>query len=178
MRRDFLKGLGIEDKDIIDKIMDENSSDIGKAKGDLESVKDQLATMTTNYNNLKNATKDYEELKNQVATLTTDKTNLQNDLTNKLTQLQKAHETENKVRDRKAKNVKAVMALLDPEKDTDEQLDALTKSEDTAFLFGEAKPAPPAGTTPNDPPGGGSGGNPPSGKSFTDAIAAALNSNK
>ena len=42
MKRDFLKNLGIEDKDIIDKIMDENSSDIGKAKGELQTYKDKV----------------------------------------------------------------------------------------------------------------------------------------
>jgi archaellum component FlaC len=188
MKRDFLKGLGIEDKDIIDKIMDENSADIGKAKGDLEDVKNQLTSTTNELNNLKDATKDYESLKNQVTQLTTDKTNLQNELTTKVAQIQKAHAIEGGVRDAKAKNVKAVMALLDMEKITYEndelkgltdQLDALTKGEDTAFLFGEAQASSPAGTQPNNPPSnGGNGGNAPTGKSFADAVAAALNSNK
>ena len=183
MRRDFLKGLGIEDKDIIDKIMDENSADIGKAKGDLENVRNQLNTVTNELNELKTNTKDYESLKNQVTQLTTDKTNLQNELTTKVAQIQKTHAIESGVRDAKAKNVKAVMALLDMDKITfengelkgmSEQLETLTKGDDTSFLFGEAQAAPPAGTQPNNPPSGGNGGNPPSGKSFTDAIAAAL----
>ncbi len=178
MKRDFLKGLGIEDKEIIDKIMDENSADIGRAKGDLENVKNQLATVTTELNDLKSSTKDYESLKNQVTQLTTDKTNLQNELTTKVDQLTKAHERENKVRDSGARNVKAVMALLDPAKDTDEQLTALKAAEDTAFLFGEKQLPSPAGTQPNNPPSNGGNGNPPTGKSFTEAIAAALNSNK
>ena len=183
MKRDFLKGLGIEDKEIIDKIMDENSADIGRAKGDLENMTNHLTTLPPELNDLKNSTKDYESLKNQVTQLTTDKTNLQNKLNTKVTQLQKTHAIEGSVRDAKAKNVKAVMALLDMEKITyengelkgmSEQLDALTKGEDTAFLFGEAQISSPAGTQPNNPPSGGNGGNPPSGKSFTDAIAAAL----
>lgn len=179
MKRDFLKGLGIEDKDIIDKIMDENSSDIGKAKGELDNYKTQLENVTNELNTLKNSTKDYDSLKEQVTQLTADKTNLQAELTTKLEQLQKTHDTENKVRDAKAKNVKAVMALLDPTKDTDEQLEALKKGEDTSFLFGEAQPASPAGAKPNNPPSnGGQGGNPPTGKSFVEAIAAQLNSNK
>ena len=41
MKRKFLEDLGLEDKDTIDKILDENSSDIGKAKGELETVQGQ-----------------------------------------------------------------------------------------------------------------------------------------
>jgi archaellum component FlaC len=179
MKRDFLKGLGIEDKEIIDKIMDENSADIGKAKGELENYKTQLEQMTNEFNTLKSSTKDYDALKEQVTQLTAEKTNIQTELTTKLEQLQKTHDRENKVRDAKAKNVKAVMALLDPEKDTDEQLQALKTGEDTAFLFGENQPASPAGTQPNNPPSnGGQGGTPPTGKSFAEAIAAQLNPNK
>ena len=57
MQRKFLEDLGITDKDTIDKIMDENSSDIGKAKGELETVQQ----------NLKNANTEIETLKGQVS---------------------------------------------------------------------------------------------------------------
>ena len=57
MKRKFLEDLGLEDKDTIDKIMDENSSDIGKAKGELETVQQ----------NLKNANTEIETLKGQVS---------------------------------------------------------------------------------------------------------------
>lgn len=184
MKRDFLKGLGIEDKEIIDKILDENSADIGRAKGVTDELKSQITQLqtqlnekTTEFNALKESTKDYDSLKTQVGQLTEDKNSLQNELTTKVAQIQKAHDTENKVRDRKAKNVKAVMALLDQDKDIDEQLDALTKGEDTAFLFGETHSGSPAGTQPNNPPSnGGNGGTPPTGKSLGDAIAAKFNS--
>lgn len=195
MKRDFLKGLGIEDKDIIDKIMDENSADIGRAKSGNDELKSQITQLQTQlndkvseFNTLKETTKDYDALKNKVTTLENDNANLKNEISTKVNQLQKTHAIESSVRDAKAKNVKAVMALLDMEKITfengelsgmSEQLDALSKGEDTSFLFGEAQSAPPAGTQPNNPPSnGGNGGNPPSGKTFTDAIAAALNSNK
>ena len=42
MQRKFLEDLGIKDKETIDKILDENSTDIGKAKGELETVQTQL----------------------------------------------------------------------------------------------------------------------------------------
>ena len=132
MKREFLKSLGIEDKEIIDKILDENSADIGRAKGANDELKSQITQLQTQLNDktaefdtLKESTKDYESLRGQITQLTTEKTTLQNELTTQVEQLKKAHETENKVRDAKAKNVKAVMALLDPSKDTDEQLTAL-----------------------------------------------------
>ena len=186
MKRDFLKNLGIEDKDIIDKILDENSADIGRAKGATDELKSQITQLQTQLNDktseldtLKESTKDYTSLQAQITQLNTDKTNLQNELTTQVAQLKKAHETENKVRDAKAKNVKAVMALLDPEKDTDEQLTALKAGEDTAFLFGEVQPSAPSGTQLNNPPSnGGNGGNPPTGKTLGEAIAAKFNSNK
>lgn len=181
MKRDFLKNLGIEDKDIIDKIMDENSADIGRAKGELQTYKDkvtdlegQLNTANGEIATLQKKVGDTDALNQQIAQLTTDKTNLTNELNTKVAQMQKAHDTENKVRDRKAKNVKAVMALLDQDKDIDEQLDALTKGEDTAFLFGDEQSTP-AGTHRSTPPN--NGGTPSTAKTFAGAIANALNKN-
>ena len=186
MKREFLKNLGIEDKDIIDKILDENSADIGRAKGELDTYKTKVVDLE---NDIK--TKDativtlqakadmVDGLNQKVTQLETDKTNLTNDLNTKVAEIQATHDRENKVRDAKAKNVKAVMALLDPEKDTDEQLTALKADEATAFLFGETHGGSPSGTQPNNPPNnGGNGGNPPTGKTLGEAIAAKFNSNK
>ena len=182
MKREFLKNLGIEDKDIIDKILNENSADIGRAKGDTDELnsqitqlKTQLSDKTNEFNTLKESTKDYETLKGQITQLETDKTNLTNELNTKVSEMQKTYETENKVRDKGAKNVKAVMALLDRDKDIDEQLDALVSGEDTSFLFGEIGNPSPAGMKPNNPPT--DGGNPPTSKTFAEAIANALNKN-
>jgi chromosome segregation ATPase len=193
MKREFLKNLGIEDKDIIDRILDENSADIGRAKGATDELKSQITQLqtqlndrTNEFNTLKDSTKDYDSLKSQVNQLVNDNNNLKNEISTKVNQLQKTHAIESSVREAKAKNVKAVMALLDMDKISYEngelkgisdQLDALTKSEDTSFMFGETNNGRPTGTHPNTPPNGGNGGNPPN-KSFTDAIAAALNSNK
>ncbi len=46
MKREFLNELGISDKDIVDKIMQENGKDIESVKSkfaDYDSVKEQLA---------------------------------------------------------------------------------------------------------------------------------------
>lgn len=189
MKRDFLKNLGIEDKDVIDKILDENSSDIGRAKGELQTYKDKvtelekdISTKDTRISELEKANEEVTTLKDQVTTLQADKTKLQGDLDTKLTTLQKNHAIENSVRDAKAKNVKAVMALLDMEKITyadgkldglSTQLESLTKDEGTSFLFGEA--GNPSGTQPGNPSGGNN--NPPTAKTFSEAIANALNKN-
>ena len=191
MKRDFLKNLGIEDKDLIDKILDENSSDIGRAKGELQAVKDkvtelegQITTLTTENNTLKGQVGEVETLRNENAQLKTDKTNLTNELNTKVSEIKKTHAIEGGVRDAKARNVKAVLAQLDMSKITyendelaglTEQLEELKKGEDTSFLFGEAQPAP-SGTHPRTPPASG-GTNPPTGKSFAESIANALGKN-
>ena len=189
MKRDFLKNLGIEDKDVIDKILDENSSDIGKAKGELQTYKDkvtelegEIRTKDTKIADLEKSNGDVSELRDKVAQLEADKTKLQGDLDTKVTALQKTHAIENSVRDAKAKNVKAVMALLDMEKITftegkldglSSQLESLTKDESSSFLFGESQSGNPSGTRPGSSSGGNN--NPPTAKTFSEAIANALN---
>ena len=91
MKRDFLKNLGIEDKEIIDKILDENSADIGRAKSGNDDLKSQVTQLQTQLNDktkefdtLKESTKDYDSLKEQISQLTTDKTNLQTELNTKV----------------------------------------------------------------------------------------------
>ena len=189
MRREFLKNLGIEDKDIIDKILDENSTDIGKAKGELQTYKDKVSeleesikTKDKDIKTLQDQVGDTKALKDQIAQLETDKTNLTNDLNTKVSAIQKSHAIETGVRDAKARNIKAVIAQLDMDKITfengelaglSEQLESLKQGEDTSFLFGETS-NPPAGTHLNNPPSGGNGGNPPTGKTFAEAVASAL----
>ena len=190
MKRDFLKDLGIEDKEIINQILNENSADIGRAKGELETYKSRVTDLENDVRakdaeiaTLKTQVGDVTALNNKITQLETDKTNLTNELNTKVSQIQKAHAIESGVRDAKAKNIKAVMALLDMDKITyengelsgiTEQLDALKSGEDTSFLFGEAQAAPPSGTHVNNPPSGGNGGNPPTSKSLAEAVAKAL----
>lgn len=190
MKRDFLKNLGIEDKDIIDKILDENSADIGKAKGELDTYKNKVTNLENEIEGHKNEiatlkTKvgDTTALNQKISQLETDKTNLTNELNTKVSAIQKSHAIESGVRDAKARNVKAVIAQLDMDKikfengelsGLTEQLDALKSGEDTSFLFGESKPNAPSGTHINNPPSGGNGGNPPASKTFVEAVAKAL----
>lgn len=73
MKREFLKGLGIEDS-IVDQIMAENGKDINNAKASAEAQsnaykeetekhKQSNADLLKQYNDLLGSTKDYAELK-------------------------------------------------------------------------------------------------------------------
>lgn len=188
MRRDFLRGLGIEDKEIIDKILDENSSDIGKAKGDFEVLKTQVDDLKSQIKDkdkqledLENIKKDKEALTSKVKELEEANTTTVNDWESKYNTLEKTHAIEGGIRDAKGKNIKAITALLDLEKITKvdgkwtgiaEQLEGLVKDENSAMLFGENKPTNPTGTNPNNPPTNNN--NAPTGDAFTNAIAKAL----
>lgn len=184
MKRDFLKNLGIEDKDIIDKILDENSSDIGRAKGELQTYKDKVTELEGQINTMKPKADKVDSLEQENAQLKTDKANLTTELNTKVSEIKKTHAIENGVRDAKARNVKAVLAQLDMNKITfendtltglTEQLDALKNGEDTSFLFGESKVAP-AGTHVGTPNSNGDK-NTPTSKSFAESIANALGKN-
>ena len=188
MKREFLKNLGIEDAEIISKILDENSADIGRAKGELQTYKDkvtdlegQLQTKTGEIADLQKKVGDTEALNQQITQLTTDKTNLTNELNTKVSQIKKDHAIEGRIRDRKGKNVKAIKALLDDSKITyenellggiDEQLDALASAEDSSMLFGDANSTP-SGTHAGRPNSNG-GNNPPTPKTFAESVAKAL----
>jgi DNA repair exonuclease SbcCD ATPase subunit len=179
MKRDFLKGLGIEDKEIIDKILDENSADIGRAKGELDTWKTKasdlekdIKTKDDTIAQLQKEADKVEGLNQTISQLQTDKTNLETELNTKVSEITRDHEIENKIRDRKGLNVKAIKALLDKEKDIDEQLDALVSAEDSSMLFGTTVQAP-AGTHPANP-NSGNAGKPSTSDSFAEAVAKAL----
>ena len=187
MKTEFLKNLGITEQSVIDQIMAENGRDVDKVRTELTTVRQQLteaqgqiSTKDSEIATLQSKVGDVDALNQQIAQLTTDKTNLTNELNTKVTEIQKDHAIEGKIRDVKGKNIKAIKALLDMGKITyennelggiDEQLDALRSAEDSSMLFGEVNPAP-SGTNPSNPPV--NGGNPPTSGSFAEAVAKAL----
>lgn len=162
MKREFLQNFKVGDqplpKEVIDAIMAENGKDIEAAKApfaDYESIKEQLQTA-------KDGLKAFEGV--DVSKLQGEITNLQGQLTAKDTEWQgkiDAMKFEAKVKDAitaaKGKNPKAITALLDLETlrnsknqdaDLKAALEALQKAEDSGFLFGDDKGAPPyAGDT-------------------------------
>ena len=187
MKRDFLKGLGIEDKEIVDKILDENSADIGRAKGELDTWKSKVTNLENDIKtkddtiaDLQSKANTIEGLNQKISQLETDKANLTTELDTKVSQLQKGYAIEGAIRDAKGKNVKAIRAFLDENKITwengelggiSEQLEALAGAEDSSMLFGETQTTP-SGTSPASPNGDGKGKTTTA--NFADAIAQAL----
>lgn len=161
MTRKFLEDKGLT-KEVVDEILDENSKDIGKAKSELDTVKadletankyneglkDQISKANTELENLKKST-DAEALKTKIE-------NLQNQIKTdgekhdaEIKQLKIDAAVDNALVTAKAKNVKAVKALLDltnaeldengKVKGIDEQIKALAKADDSKFLFDSTK---------------------------------------
>ena len=159
MKRKFLEDLGLE-KEVVDKILDENMKDIGTAKGEAETHKTQLETAQKEVESLKgqvkerdkqletlkNSTGDIEQMKQQIETLQGENKTAKQKHESEMKQLKVDFAVEKALTGAKAKNLTAVKALL---KDLDkaeldengdvkglkEQIDALVKDEGTAFLF-------------------------------------------
>jgi hypothetical protein len=152
MTREFLKSLGIEDKAVIDSIMDENGKDINTEKskyGDYDSLKASIAEANKQIENfksmdidgIKKAADDYKQ-KFEISQAESKK---------QLEEMQFNHALENALSGAKARNIKAVKALLETEniklnKDGSltgltEQLDKLKVEND--YLFEAEKSAEP-----------------------------------
>jgi FtsZ-binding cell division protein ZapB len=182
MKRNFLESFDL-DKAAIDAIMAENGKDIEAAKSDIDSLKLEVDELTKTVKErddqlktLEKAAGDNESLSQQIKDLREENRTAAEKYKGELTKLQMDGLLESKLRDVKAKNIKAVKALLDADKlkiengeliGLKEQLDALTVDESTKFLFGETniegiKPAPSAPPKPEEP------------KTLRDAIRVAL----
>lgn len=159
MKRKFLEDLGLE-KETVDKILDENMKDIGTAKGEADTYKQQLETAQKEAQSLtvqvkerdkqletlKNSTGDMEQLKQEIATLQEGNKAAKQAHEAEMKQLRIDFAVDKALTGAKAKNITAVKALL---KDIDkavldengevkglkEQIDALVKDEGTSFLF-------------------------------------------
>lgn len=157
MKRKFLEDMGLS-KEQVDKILDENSQDIGKAKSDLEKVQGDLATANQEIatlksqvsdrdgqlETLKKSTGDVEAMKQQIEALQADNKAKDESHAAEIKQLKIDAAVTAALTGAKAKNAVAVKALL---KDLDkaelgedgtikglaEQIEALQKSD--AYLF-------------------------------------------
>lgn len=158
MKTSFLNELGITDQKIIDSIMAENGRDINNVRKELdaatakvEGLESQLTERDTQLKELKKSVKDNETLTAKITELETANTNMKTEYEQKIESIKKDAELEGKLRDAKAKNLKAVRALIDMSGDIDKQIETLKAGEDTGFLFEtqETKTSP-TGTTPAD----------------------------
>nr|DAP07810.1 MAG TPA: minor structural protein [Caudoviricetes sp.] len=172
MERAFLKGLGLE-KDVIEQIMAENGKDIELEKGKAKDLQTQLdaANKTikerdTQLETLKNSPDNPETLRQQIQKLQDDNKAAKEAHEKEIKELKVSTALEKALSDAKAKNAKAVKALLDLGDDVelaedgtikglDDKIKALKKSD--AYLFDETKPstqikgANPTTTNPNHP---------------------------
>ncbi|ECP2184084.1 TPA: phage scaffolding protein [Listeria monocytogenes] len=150
MQREYLKGLGLEDE-VINKVMAENGKDITAAKQQLSEVeaerdglKSQLTQRDKDIDDLKKDSGTSEELKKQIEDLQQKNTDLESNYQSEIAETKKNSAIELALASAKAKNPKAVRALLDNDKleltdeglkGLDEQLGALQESD--AYLFGQ-----------------------------------------
>lgn len=155
MKREFLKSLELSDE-VIDKIMAENGNDINglKAKqteleAQINEYKTQVSERDKQLETLKKSAGDSESLKEQINKLQEDNKKASDAYEAKIAQMSIDNAVEVALLNAKAKNAKAVKALLDLTdvkidgdvvKGLDKQIEKLKESD--AYLFnGEAKPA-------------------------------------
>ncbi|EAC8092865.1 TPA: phage scaffolding protein [Listeria monocytogenes] len=150
MQREYLKGLGLDDE-VINKVMAENGKDITAAKQQLSEVeaerdglKSQLTQRDKDIDDLKKDSGTSEELKKQIEDLQQKNTDLESNYQSEIAETKKNSAIELALASAKAKNPKAVRALLDNDKleltdeglkGLDEQLEALQESD--AYLFAQ-----------------------------------------
>lgn len=154
MKREFLKSLELSDE-VIDKIMTENGNDINSLKAkqteletQLKDYKAQVSDRDKQLEELKKSAGDSESLKAQIDKLQEENKKAADDYEAKITQMGIENAVTLSLTNAKAKNVKAVKALLNLEnaqldddgtiKGLDKQIAKLKESD--AYLFdGETK---------------------------------------
>ena len=170
MKREFLTALGIEDKDVIDKIMSENGSDIENVKKNFTGVKEQLDAANKKIEELGKL--DYEGAKK----LADDYKAKYEESVKANEKIQFDHALDTALAAAKPRNAIAVKALINSDKlkfsegkliGLDEQIKTIKK--DNAFLFEADEPEPAPEPKPKF---SGGAGNP--GTGVTNASARAI----
>ncbi len=159
MTRKELEDLGLS-KEQVDAVIKSNGADIENAKAASATEIKNLKTEVTSLNvqvserdkqleTLKATAGDNDSLKQQIADLQAENTKAKESHESEMNQLKVDYAVEKALTGAKAKNIKAVKALLDLadaklDKDGNvkglaEQIEALTKADDTKFLFEESK---------------------------------------
>lgn len=188
MTRDEIKAiLPNITKEDLDKIMAINGSDIEKAKGDSTALNTQITNLTaqiTDRDNqlkeLKTKVTDNEALTKKIEELQTANATAKSNYDKTVADMKRDYAVNNSIRDAKAKNVKAVRALLDMDKikmdgenviGLKDQIEALAKSDAYLFEAEDNKGGVKGGFHPGSGSNGGGNENP---ASFNEAITASL----
>lgn len=159
MTRKQLEEMGLS-KEQVDSIIKINGDDIENAKAasatEISNLKAEVASLNTQVadrdkqlETLKAAAGDNDALKQQIADLQAENTKAKETHESEMNQLKVDFAVEKALTGAKAKNIKAVKALLDLTdakldkegnvKGLSEQIENLVKGDDTKFLFEEAK---------------------------------------
>lgn len=165
MERKFLKDLGLAD-DVIEKVMAENGKDINELKSAAETSKTTLADLQKQISDrdkqldtLKKSSGDNEALKKQITDLQEANKTAKTEYDTNLKKLTLGSKIDASLMGAKAKNVKAVRALLDESKISldgenvlglKEQLEQVQK--DNPYLFGDITPKNPPAPAGGEPP--------------------------
>jgi septal ring factor EnvC (AmiA/AmiB activator) len=165
MERKFLKDLGLAD-DVIEKVMTENGKDINELKSAAEASKTTLADLQKQISDrdkqleaLKTSSGDNEALKKQITDLQAANKQVKTDYDANLKKITLGSKIDTALLGAKAKNTKAVRALLDESKISldgenvlglNEQLEQVKK--DNPYLFGEDQPKNPPAPAGGEPP--------------------------
>lgn len=110
MERSFLEGLGLE-KDAIDQIMTENGKDINREKNKADTLKTQLDAAKSTLKGFDGV--NVTELQTKVAQLTADLTAKEEEYNGKIAAMEFDAVIDDAIRGAKARNARAVKALLD-----------------------------------------------------------------
>lgn len=180
------RGLSDEHADIVLEMIKDSFVPLyrfNEINDKMKSYKSQLDDKTVEVETLTKKVGDTEKLSKEIQDLKDANSKAADEHASALTSLKKSNAIDSVLRDSKAKNVKAVKALLDMEKITyenetlsglEDQIKTLQESEQSKFLFETTPDYKPKGTEPGEP----SGGSPAKALSFGDAIKAALGGNK
>ena len=151
MKREFLEGLGLE-KDVIDKIMDENGKDITKEQNkytaletERDKYKEQLETAQASLEEFKDV--DVKELKGKIEQLNADIQTKDTEYQKKIADMQFENELKDAITQFGGRSVKSVTAELDIDtlkasKNRNEDIKKALESckEQHGFLFGSDEP--------------------------------------
>lgn len=144
MKREFLEGLSLE-KDVIDKIMEENGKDINREKAKADEYKSQLDSAKETLKGFEGI--DVANLQSQITKLNGDLASKEAEYKAKIADMEFDAVLETAISGSKAKNAKAVRALLDIDtlKSSKNQAEDIKKAieavkNDNDYLFGSDEP--------------------------------------
>lgn len=178
------RGLSEEHADIVLEMMKDSVVPLyrfNEVNEKMKSYKSQLDDKTAEVETLTKKVGDTDKLSKEIQDLRDANSRAAGEHAAEIASMKKSNAIEAGLRDSKAKNIKAVKALLDMDKITyengelgglEDQIKALKESESSKFMFETTTEFTPKGTQPGQ---ASSGSNTGSGLSFRDAIANVIN---